>query len=1402
MKRKLFCLLTLLLTVCSGAWADEELTLTPDSKETADSYFLPADGTVITAVGGTNAGSCTYSSGSKITLQGSKIATITFTIGDGVTITSFKVNGTSNSKVIYALDGSAVSFGTAKTGLSKSGSMSFVLTCNDGTNNSNRNSTITSIQLTYTTGSGGGSTYSVTYYGNGNTSGEVPTDENEYSSDDEVTVLGNTGSLAKTYFDFDGWNTASNGSGTSYDAGDIFSITADTKLYAQWTLSSDVAIVTQPVSADYTVGATPAALTVEALTRTGNYTYQWYKNTTNAATIDAELAIEGATSATLAAGNISTSAAGTAYYYCRVGDGSGNYLTSNIATITVSSLYPDNNYLLLNGSSNNSISASQIGGTGATWSCNTSKYSYQSTTCTFYGQAFSKGLKHESSTWTQVVTTGTGTLTIVQSLNTNPNGTLLLEDTNDSKTKAEISTWTDYTEVSYSGTHTGGGKTYKDVRVMKVHNLPAGTYKIYRGGGITGDNDQTYVVYMGVTYGSTSKVAITTEASPAAGGEITGGGSFVSGAKTELKATPNSGYSFNKWQKDGEDFEGNTVNPIEITVSAAATYTAVFDAVPTYAVTASVADGQSSYGEVSGGGEIIEGDDATVTANPEAAYKFQHWIIDNDTENPVTTNPYTFENVTEIHTAVAYFVARKTISYTVTESQKGTRTDVFGAEYADNDDNFTAPANKYLSSANQTLTGWNDGSKTTAVGGTIDCSDGNKTLTPVFADNAEDTFAETLDGSLADFEVTWDFSDSYGNFELQGNTGYLVNQATINTKSVDMPIAINTTTGKLNNKNRADQWAQINTGTTLTVPVVNGSVVTIKSYKDFTATTINGSTEYEKSGTDGNRIATYTYSGSTGTIDIVAGEGSGAISDIQYISYINVTYPSTFSPAPAISAGTFSFENKAYPVTITGETGTTKIETSVDGGANWTDQELTDLACTVNVTAGQTLLARATVGSKDPSAEVSYTNNFDSGKSYVGWVYGKYSDYASYNPESDGIYASLKGVYNMVPVSYTSADATPSNDLKNADLLVFSEALKGAGGDVMPNKLKAFVGYVPIINMKVFNYTYNESASSNRWGWATGESNPKTADITPNSNQYKILDGVTFSGNKINFYSGASGNQVQTINGWQAEPTNNVALGIGSDSKVAMHAIIDNAHLDKQFFGIGLSCDNRDKYTENAKILIKNVATVLIAGTERLDAVMASVSGTINTTGWNSFSSSYPLDLNTISGGEAYYAESVDGTDVVVKPATGVVPAGEGLMIKGSVDATFTISVADTDGTAIDGNKLVGMPSGGSVAKSTTGSYNYVYGWKTADPENTFGFYYLNSDDATLGAGKAYLHLTEAISEGRLSIIFDDEETTAISEVRGLKADVRGEFYDLSGRKVAQPTKGLYIVNGRKVVIK
>ena len=78
-------------------------------------------------------------------------------------------------------------------------------------------------------------TYTVTYDGNGNTSGSPPVDGlSPYNSGSTVTVLGNTGTLVNSGYDFDDWNTQPDGSGTAYVPGFTFTINGNTILYAIW----------------------------------------------------------------------------------------------------------------------------------------------------------------------------------------------------------------------------------------------------------------------------------------------------------------------------------------------------------------------------------------------------------------------------------------------------------------------------------------------------------------------------------------------------------------------------------------------------------------------------------------------------------------------------------------------------------------------------------------------------------------------------------------------------------------------------------------------------------------------------------------------------------------------------------------------------------------------------------------------------------------------------------------------------------------------------------------------------------------------------------------------------------------------------------------------------------------
>jgi uncharacterized repeat protein (TIGR02543 family) len=84
-----------------------------------------------------------------------------------------------------------------------------------------------------------GPTYTITYNGNGNTSGFGPSDPNEYQPGDTVTVYGNLGYFFRPGSVFDGWNTAPDGSGTAYAIGATFTMdSANVTLYAQWTAAN------------------------------------------------------------------------------------------------------------------------------------------------------------------------------------------------------------------------------------------------------------------------------------------------------------------------------------------------------------------------------------------------------------------------------------------------------------------------------------------------------------------------------------------------------------------------------------------------------------------------------------------------------------------------------------------------------------------------------------------------------------------------------------------------------------------------------------------------------------------------------------------------------------------------------------------------------------------------------------------------------------------------------------------------------------------------------------------------------------------------------------------------------------------------------------------------------------
>lgn len=112
-------------------------------------------------------------------------------------------------------------------------------------------------------------------------------------------------------------------------------------------------------------------------------------------------------------------------------------------------------------------------------------------------------------------------------------------------------------------------------------------------------------------------------------------------------------------------------------------------------------------GTVTGGGDVREGTNATITATPNPGYVFSSWDIDGESNN---TNPYTFNNVTAAHTAVAHFSAPtfsnitiQTVNDSTSEPITGQDAATAGATSGTVESNISVTAKEI---ANMTFVGW------------------------------------------------------------------------------------------------------------------------------------------------------------------------------------------------------------------------------------------------------------------------------------------------------------------------------------------------------------------------------------------------------------------------------------------------------------------------------------------------------------------------------------------------------------------------------------------------------------------------------------------------------------------------------------------------------------------------
>ncbi|MGM9633878.1 MAG: hypothetical protein ACI3YA_05565 [Alloprevotella sp.] len=165
----------------------------------------------------------------------------------------------------------------------------------------------------------------------------------------------------------------------------------------------------------------------------------------------------------------------------------------------------------------------------------------------------------------------------------------------------------------------------------------------------------------------------------------------------------------------------------------------------------------------------------------------------------------------------------------------------------------------------------------------------------------------------------------------------------------------------------------------------------------------------------------------------------------------------------------------------------------------------------------------------------------------------------------------------------------------------------------------------------------------------------------------------------------------------------------------------------------------------------------------------------------------------------AYSVETQTASDVTevstykVAEAGEAIPANTGVILLGT-DAQVTMLPRTTETTVEIAEGALGNSAG--AAKNIASENSYVL----SKQSSTWAFYKVGTGATALPMNKAYLVLPDGASEGVIRFNFGN--TTGMELVGADAAAAQGKVYDLSGREVKAATKGLYIVDGKKVIVK
>ena len=179
----------------------------------------------------------------------------------------------------------------------------------------------------------------------------------------------------------------------------------------------------------------------------------------------------------------------------------------------------------------------------------------------------------------------------------------------------------------------------------------------------------------------------------------------------------------------------------------------------------------------------------------------------------------------------------------------------------------------------------------------------------------------------------------------------------------------------------------------------------------------------------------------------------------------------------------------------------------------------------------------------------------------------------------------------------------------------------------------------------------------------------------------------------------------------------------------------------------------------------------------------------------NAYATVYlPFAATVPTGVRAFYASGEETSSLTMTEITGTIPANTAVVLvseNAAATGKIYLSPAESAGTAVNDNKLTGTVTAGQ--EPAAGKTMCVFGDSNG---NGPGFY--KSKATTIPLGKAVYMAPQG--SGVKSLNFGTT-TVGISEVAPQTA-ADAPLYDLSGRRVASPTRGIYVRGGRKVVVR